>query len=187
LRDAATARSHSSERKGGGVALFGQDEKTREGRPATAPAPAAESRPSAPAPAPATAAAAAPAKPAIATLRDVVSGGEPRGEATATIGRGSKISGKLHFDGTVRVEGSIDGEISAQGTMQIGERAVVNAQIAAAVVVIRGHVNGDVRARKRVEIHAPGKLRGNIFTPSLVIEEGVMFEGRCSMAPSEGA
>jgi len=57
----------------------------------------------------------------------------------------------------------------------------VTAQISGNTVVIRGKVTGDINARKRVEIRAPGTLFGNIVTPSLVIHEGVIFEGHCSM------
>jgi cytoskeletal protein CcmA (bactofilin family) len=103
------------------------------------------------------------------------------GEIQAYLGKGSRVSGKLNFDGTVRVDGQVEGEISAQDTLIVGERAIVTAQISGNTVVIRGKVTGDINARKRVEIRAPGKLFGNIVTPSLVIHEGVIFEGHCSM------
>jgi cytoskeletal protein CcmA (bactofilin family) len=103
------------------------------------------------------------------------------GELMAHLGRGSRVSGKLAFDGAVRVDGQVEGEISAQNTLVVGEHAVVTAQISGSTVIIRGKVTGDINAKKRVEIHAPGKLFGNIVTPSLVIHDGVMFEGHCSM------
>jgi len=62
---------------------------------------------------------------------------------------------------------------------------VVRARIAADSVVITGKVTGDVNARRRVEIRAPGKLYGNITTPSLVIHDGVVFEGHCSMGADD--
>ena len=98
------------------------------------------------------------------------------------LGKGSCVSGKLSFDGTVQVDGHVEGEISAQETLILGEGAVVTAQISGNTVVIKGQVTGDINARKRVELCAPGKLYGNIVTPSLVIHEGVIFEGRCSMS-----
>src|SRR5258705_9320971 len=84
------------------------------------------------------------------------------GDVNAYLGRGSRVSGKLNFDGAVRVDGQVEGEISAQDTLIVGERAVVTAQINGTTVVIRGKVTGDINARKRVEIRAPGKLYGNI-------------------------
>ena len=106
---------------------------------------------------------------------------EPTG-TSAFLGKGSRITGKLTFEGAVRIEGHIDGEISAQDTLTIGESAVINAQITGSTVVVHGRVTGDIVARKRLEIRAPGKVIGNINTPSLVINEGVVFEGQCSMS-----
>jgi len=104
---------------------------------------------------------------------------------SAFLGKGSRVTGKLTFEGPVRIEGQIDGETAAQDTLTIGESAVVNAQIVGNSIVIHGRVTGDVTARKRLEIRAPGKLYGNITTPSLVIHEGVVFEGQCSMGAVE--
>lgn len=103
------------------------------------------------------------------------------GQANTYMGKGSQITGKLSFDGAVRIEGQVDGEISAQESVVIGEAAVVKAKLTADSIVITGKVTGDITARRRVEIRAPGKLYGNITTPSLVIHDGVVFEGHCSM------
>jgi len=107
-------------------------------------------------------------------------------QAQTLLGKGSRVEGKLTFDGSVRVDGQVDGEIDAQESVLIGESAVVSAQIRANTIVIKGEVSGDVTARKRVELRAPAKLIGNISTPSLMIQEGVVFEGHCSMGTSEG-
>jgi cytoskeletal protein CcmA (bactofilin family) len=108
------------------------------------------------------------------------------GGTSAFLGQGSRVSGKLTFEGTVRIEGQVEGEITAQDALTIGEGAVVNAQITGTTIVVHGKVTGDITARKRLEIKAPGKLFGNISTPSLVIHEGVIFEGQCTMAATEG-
>jgi cytoskeletal protein CcmA (bactofilin family) len=108
------------------------------------------------------------------------------GSTSAFLGKGSRVIGKLAFEGTVRIEGHVEGEVSAQDTLIIGESAVVNAQITGTSVIIHGRVTGDVTARKRLEVRAPGKLLGNITTASLVIHEGVVFEGQCSMGGAEG-
>ena len=99
----------------------------------------------------------------------------------AHLGQGSRVEGKLMFEGSVRIDGQVDGEVQAQETVIIGETATLNAQISAATVILTGKVTGDILARKRVELRAPGKLTGNIITPSLVIHEGVVFEGHCAM------
>jgi cytoskeletal protein CcmA (bactofilin family) len=107
------------------------------------------------------------------------------GNSNAFLGKGSRVVGKLTFEGPVRIEGQVEGEIAAQDALTIGESAVVNAQIVGNTVVIQGRVTGDVTARKRLEIRAPGKLYGNISSPSLVIQEGVVFEGQCNMGAGE--
>jgi cytoskeletal protein CcmA (bactofilin family) len=104
---------------------------------------------------------------------------------SAFLGKGSRVTGKVVFEGPARVEGQIDGEITAQDALTIGESATVTAQVSGSSVVIQGRVTGDVVARKRLEIRAPGKLIGNIQTPSLVIHEGVVFEGHCAMGSAE--
>ena len=109
-------------------------------------------------------------------------------EANATsafLGKGSRVTGKLAFEGAVRIEGHVEGEIAAQDTLTIGESAVVNAQITGTSVIVHGRVTGDITARKRLEIRAPGKVFGNISAPSLAIHEGVVFEGQCSMGGTE--
>ena len=99
----------------------------------------------------------------------------------AHLGKGSRVEGKLTFEGSVQIDGQVEGEIEAQDSVIIGESAVVNAQISAGTIVLKGKVTGDIVARKRVELRAPAKLVGNITTPSVVIHEGVVFEGHCSM------
>lgn len=106
-------------------------------------------------------------------------------EFQAQLGQGSRVEGRLSFDASVRIDGNVEGEIAAKETVLIGESAVVSAQIQASTVIILGRVNGDVTARKRVELRAPGRLIGNLNTPGLVIHEGVTFEGHCTMAASE--
>ena len=159
------------------MALFGRDEKdSKSDRPQAAPNPVEVKLPPTPPPPP-------PRKePVMAEQRHESSEG---GQANAHLGKGSKVSGKLSFDGMVQVDGQVEGEIAAQDTLVIGESAVVTAQISGATVIIRGKVTGDINARTRVEIRAPGKLFGNIVTPSLVIHEGVVFEGHCSMGGGE--
>jgi cytoskeletal protein CcmA (bactofilin family) len=107
--------------------------------------------------------------------------------SNAFLGKGSRIVGKLVFEGPARIEGTVEGEIAAQDTLTIGESAIVNAQIAGSTVIIHGRVTGDVTARKRLEIRAPGRVMGNITSPSLVIHEGVVFEGQCTMGEVRAA
>jgi cytoskeletal protein CcmA (bactofilin family) len=105
---------------------------------------------------------------------------------SAFLGKGTRVTGKLTFEGPVRIEGHVEGEITARDILTIGEGADVKAQITGNSIVIHGRVTGDVKASKRLEIQAPGRLVGNITTPVLVIHEGVTFEGQCAMGVTEG-
>lgn len=106
---------------------------------------------------------------------------ETVGEINTLLGRGSEFEGKLTFEGTVRIDGKLSGEIFTDDVLVVGEGAEVSAEIDAGTIIIEGHVVGNVRAKRAVEIHAPGRVRGNIVTPSLFIDKGVIFEGNCQM------
>jgi len=113
----------------------------------------------------------------------------PRANGTATtdgrayLDRGSKISGKISFEGPARIDGEVDGEINAKDSLNIGESAVITAHIRAASVSVAGKVSGDIVATQRIEIRPSAKVSGNITAPVLSIQEGALFEGHCSMQP----
>ncbi len=109
------------------------------------------------------------------------------GGVDAFLGKGTKVNGKLVFEGTGRIEGQVEGEIAAQDTLTIGEGAVVKAKISGTSVIIEGRVTGDVTARQRLELRASSRVQGNITTPSLVVHEGAALEGQCSMRGAEAA
>jgi cytoskeletal protein CcmA (bactofilin family) len=108
-------------------------------------------------------------------------------DVQAHLGPGSRVEGKLTFESSVRIDGQIEGEISAQEAVIIGEGAEITAHINASTVVVQGRLTGDITARKRVELKAPATVLGNISTPSLVIHEGVVFEGHCTMGGAAAA
>jgi cytoskeletal protein CcmA (bactofilin family) len=102
-------------------------------------------------------------------------------EQRAYLDSGSRISGKLTFDGPIRIDGHVDGEINAKDVLTIGESAVVTAQIKAGSIIVAGKVSGDIIAAQRIEIRTSAKVLGNLTAPVLVVHEGAMFEGHCSM------
>jgi cytoskeletal protein CcmA (bactofilin family) len=110
----------------------------------------------------------------------------PATETRAYLDGGTRISGKLSFEGPTRIDGHVDGEISAKDALTIGESAVVTAQIKAASIVVAGKISGDITAAQRIEIRPSAKVIGNLTAPILVVHEGAIFEGHCSMQP-EGA
>ena len=105
-------------------------------------------------------------------------------DAHTILGREARFSGKLAFEGAVRIDGKFEGEIFTDDLLLIGPGAEVKASLQVGSVVIHGSVEGDVTAQSSVEIKAPGRLKGNITTPTLVIEKGVMFDGSSTMTAS---
>ncbi len=113
--------------------------------------------------------------------RDDLSPPSASSDLNALLGRGSEFEGKLTFEGTVRIDGKFTGSIVTGDVLVVGEGAKISAEIACGSIVVHGEVNGNIRAKNSVELHQPGKMRGNIETPSLMIEKGVIFEGQAKM------
>ena len=95
--------------------------------------------------------------------------------------KGSRVSGQLVFQGPARIDGVVEGDVQCHGALTIGEGAEVRAKISGQNVIIRGKVEGNVTAKEKVELLAPARLIGNVMAPRLVIAEGVVFDGDCSM------
>ena len=104
------------------------------------------------------------------------------GQINGFIGKGMSVEGKLSFEGTVTVEGHFTGDVASGGILIVGESGVVDGDISVDNVVVHGEVKGSINAKTRVELNKPAKVRGDIFTPNLVICEGVLFEGNCNMS-----
>jgi cytoskeletal protein CcmA (bactofilin family) len=110
------------------------------------------------------------------------SGAQVAGAGTY-LDKDSKISGELFFEGAIRIDGEVDGEIRANDAVIIGETAVVTGQLKAVSVVIMGKVNGELSAARRVEIRSSAEVLCNLSTPTLVVHDGALFEGHCIMSP----
>ena len=155
------------------MALFNKEpDKNLRPDPSVKPQPVPAQAVPVPPPAPITDGRVAPLRQASAPL-----------EARAYLDQGSKVSGKLSFEGPARVDGQIDGEITAKDSLMIGESAVVTAQIKAASIIVAGKVSGDITASQRIEIRPSAKVMGNLTSPILVVHEGAVFEGHCAMQP----
>jgi cytoskeletal protein CcmA (bactofilin family) len=116
---------------------------------------------------------------------DTVLSGIDQKDIIAMLGKGSEFEGKLTFEGVVRIDGRFTGEIFSKGILIIGENAKVKAEIQVSTVVIKGEMTGNVKAPTCVELHAPARLIGNLVTPCLYVQKGVVFEGHTIME-SEG-
>ena len=104
-----------------------------------------------------------------------------QGEITTLLGRGATFEGKLTFEGTVRIDGKFKGEVFSDDTLVVGEGAHVEAECDVGDIIIQGTVVGNVKAKRSIEIHAPGRVKGDLHTPSLQVDKGVIFEGRSFM------
>ena len=106
---------------------------------------------------------------------------EASGEITTLLGRGASFEGKLTFEGTVRIDGRLTGEVFSDDVLVIGEGAEIHAEIEVGTVIVQGTAVRNIRAKHGVELRAPGVVRGNVSTPSLAVERGVVFDGQCTM------
>ncbi|MGD0169221.1 MAG: polymer-forming cytoskeletal protein [Smithella sp.] len=103
-------------------------------------------------------------------------------EIKAFLGQGAEFIGKLIFNGSVRIDGSFQGEIYGQGSLVVGEGAMIKANIAVKSIYISGDVQGDIEVKEKINIHSKGKFSGNVHTPVFIMEEGATFDGRSHMA-----
>lgn len=102
-------------------------------------------------------------------------------EVRAFLGKGAEFIGKLIFTGAVRIDGSFQGEIYGQGSLDIGEGALVKANITVNSVYIGGDVQGSIEVKEKINIHSSGKFFGDVRTPVFIMEEGAVFDGRSHM------
>ncbi|MGA3282309.1 MAG: polymer-forming cytoskeletal protein [Smithella sp.] len=103
-------------------------------------------------------------------------------EIKAFLGQGAEFIGKLIFNGSVRIDGCFQGEIYGQGSLVVGEGAMIKANIAVKSIYISGDVQGDIEVKEKINIHSKGKFSGNVQTPAFIMEEGAIFDGRSYMA-----
>jgi cytoskeletal protein CcmA (bactofilin family) len=103
------------------------------------------------------------------------------GEVHTLLGKGSEFEGKLTFEGQVRIDGKFSGQIFTKDVLVVGDGARINAEINAGTVIVNGVVEGNIRATQLIELHQPGRIKGNLETPALQMDKGVIFEGSCKM------
>jgi cytoskeletal protein CcmA (bactofilin family) len=104
---------------------------------------------------------------------------------TAFIDQGSEFEGKLTFKDTVRIDGTFTGEISSENTLIVGETGVIEASIKSNTVVVSGSVVGNIVAGRQVVLHKSARVEGDMSAPSVVMEEGAIFNGRLSMGRAD--
>ena len=105
-------------------------------------------------------------------------------EVHTLLGPGAKFDGKLIFQGVLRIDGEFKGDIETEDTLIIGESGEVNASISVGRLILRGSFSGSARIKQKAEMFSKARFMGDIETPGLMIEDGVLFEGQCRMNKS---
>jgi len=104
-------------------------------------------------------------------------------KVVSIIGPGTTINGDISSEGTIRIEGTVLGQVQCQDSIVVQESGKVKAELIGGQVIISGEVHGNVFAHDRLEIATGGKVIGDITSPRISIAEGVLFEGKCTMKP----
>lgn len=104
-------------------------------------------------------------------------------KVVSIIGPGTRVEGELKSQGTIRIEGEVDGQINSDDTIVIHDTGRVKADLVSGQVIISGEVRGNVFAHERIEVKSTGRIHGDIAAPRIAIAEGVVFEGKCTMKP----
>ncbi len=102
-------------------------------------------------------------------------------DMVAFLGKGTTFKGIITYEGAIRIDGKVEGEIVSQGDLVIGESAVVDAKVSVGTIVCGGKINGDLQASKKIHLLSKSTMSGSLNTPSLIIDEGVHFNGHCEM------
>jgi cytoskeletal protein CcmA (bactofilin family) len=106
---------------------------------------------------------------------------------TTFLGPEAGVEGTLAFQGAIRLDGRLSGKIHSEGgTLIVGEKAVIDADISVGIAVVMGAVNGTIQASERIEVYPPGRIVGDIQSPIISIEEGGLFNGNCVMRGPSG-
>ena len=106
---------------------------------------------------------------------------DPEQTATSVIDEGCQMEGRLTFVGTLIVNGKFKGELISSNTLVVGESGELEAEVRAGTIILAGQISGHITARERVELRRTARIFGDIVSPVLILEEGVIFDGRCSM------
>jgi cytoskeletal protein CcmA (bactofilin family) len=103
-------------------------------------------------------------------------------ESFTFLDKGSHFKGIISFEGRIRIDGRLEGEIHTKGTLEVGEDAVIEGDISADVVISSGRVTGNIIASEKVQLLSTGIVLGMIRTPLLSVDEGARFMGSCEAA-----
>jgi cytoskeletal protein CcmA (bactofilin family) len=98
-----------------------------------------------------------------------------------------EVKGTLKFSGELTFDGKLEGDIHSEGTLNLGDNAVIKGNIEVNSIIVRGKINGNIVAKEKIDIKTKTELFGDIRSPKLVIEEGVTFVGKTEVNPNKVA
>lgn len=111
-----------------------------------------------------------------------------RQEIQTYLGAESTLEGKLRFEGTIRLDGHFTGSIESEGgTVIVGEKAVIDADISVHTATVSGEVRGNIRAADRIQLCPTARVFGDLSASVILMDAGVVFRGNCSMKPKDDA
>jgi cytoskeletal protein CcmA (bactofilin family) len=110
------------------------------------------------------------------------------GRLSGFVGHGTTLTGETNFQAMLRVDGHLLGTVSSEsGTLLVGTNGQVDANVAVSAAIVNGQVNGDIIATERIQLGRTARVIGNIHTPRLILEDGAILEGSCSMLKAKEA
>ncbi len=104
---------------------------------------------------------------------------EDRAFVNSIVGEGTRFNGELDLNGLLRIDGDFTGTIKTTGKVLVGKNGRAECTINASTVVVGGAVKGNIYSSERVIVLSSGMILGNIYTPRLIVEEGVILNGEC--------
>ncbi|HEY1162217.1 MAG TPA: polymer-forming cytoskeletal protein [Candidatus Dormibacteraeota bacterium] len=108
------------------------------------------------------------------------------GTNVVTLGPRDSLNGRLEIHGDLKIHGNVEGELKASGDVVVEPTATIQASIEGANVNVRGQVNGNVTARKRLTLGGSGRLNGEVKVARLTVEDGATLNGNVTMTPEKG-
>ena len=128
------------------------------------------------------------AAPRVVTDSESIARDIKEGRLSGFVGHGTVLTGETHFQMMLRVDGQLTGTVTSHGgTLIVGTNGQVDANVSVGVATVNGVINGDVVATEKIQLGRTARVMGNISTPRLVIEEGAVFEGGCTMIQAREA
>lgn len=100
---------------------------------------------------------------------------------TTLLGKGAELTGDFNVQGSARIDGTINGDVTIKGTLIMGAGGVINGNVSAEAIIIGGEVQGSILAPEKAELTATARVIGDISTKIIVIDENAIFQGRCDM------